>query len=114
MSLASVEPRIDLERRGYLRLSLDQLRALGAEPEALYELGFRLREGLGDDNASDGRALILRAAELGHPVALALCFANGLGVEKDENRAKELCTASAERGHAAGNEAPFVNMSSYC
>jgi TPR repeat protein len=77
-----------------------------ADPEANLQLGIRFRWGVAvrkdEDVAWD---YILRAAHAGHPVAFALCLYDGKQIAVDRERAAVLLRASAERGHAVGNNA---------
>ncbi len=81
-------------------LELDSLH----DAEAIYERGRRSRFGIGkvpDDTTA--WSLYIQAAQLGHPVALALCFDFGRGTTKNLQRAVQLYRESAARGHPAGS-----------
>jgi TPR repeat protein len=102
MSLERIVPDALLERGHYHQLALRELDKLN-DAEALFERGKRLRLGIGIiQNEEAGWKLIIEAAKLGHPLALALCFYVGQGTAKNLNRAVELYRASAEREHPAG------------
>ncbi len=73
--------------------------------KAQYGLGVLYERGLGDIPRNYGRAAhwYARAAGEGHPAArnnLALMYANGLGVDRSQERAVRLWTEAAEDGHA--------------
>jgi TPR repeat protein len=102
MSLEDVVPRGELERPRYHLLSWKELEALD-DPEALYERGRRFRNGICCVREPEkGWKLNIEAARFGHPVALASCFDQGQGVQKNEPRAFALYRESAARGHPAG------------
>ncbi len=103
MSLENIIARAELERYGYHELSEEQLR-LKVDPEALLERGIRLLHGIGLRKEGDNIwKPIFSSAVLGHPVALALCFRNAKGVDRNAHRAVELLRDSASRGHVPGN-----------
>ncbi len=102
MSLDDVVVDPLLERIHYYQLSKSELEKL-EDAEALFERGRRLR--LGIDEKTDevaGWILVIDAARLGHPVALAFCFLFGRGTTKNLERAVQLCRTSAVRGHVVG------------
>jgi hypothetical protein len=102
MSLEDIVPRPELEQYDFHRLSEEQLR-LKDDAEALFQRGVRLWYALGIPEDEDGAwQLIIEAAKLGHPVALAFCFSEGKGTDKNEQRAMELFGGGASRGHAVG------------
>jgi TPR repeat protein len=105
MSLKSVTPQPTFERVSYHLLPLNELNLLD-DPEALFERGDRIRLGVGTRREEQrGWRLIIKAAQLGHPVALAYCFEEGRGVAEDPKLAFEMYTASSHRGHPSGNVA---------
>jgi TPR repeat protein len=102
MSLREVTAKPEVERPGYHQLA-NQFIDSADDPEALFERGMRLRFGISVSvNEEAGWEIIIKAAHLGHPVALAFCFKYGKGTEKDFLLALELFRQSAERGHPAG------------
>jgi TPR repeat protein len=91
--------------KNYFRLNKRELleRAQNGEAEALFELGYRLRQGVGfscDEERS--LELTVRAALLGHPVALGFCFYNAIRVTRDEQRALELYLQASQHNSVAG------------
>jgi hypothetical protein len=99
MSLVGVPVLEELEKPTYHLLSQQRLFELD-EPEAMFERGNRIRQGISAiKDEAEGWKPILVAAQQGHPVALALCFQDGKGTAKDEVRAFELYCESAARGH---------------
>ncbi len=74
------------------------------DAESLLVRGTRLNAGLGlRKKGGNGWKLILEAASLGHPVALARCFEFGKNVSNaDMRQAMTLYEASAKRGHPIG------------
>ncbi len=101
MSLKDIEPNASLERRHHHTLSFEVLEKLD-EAEAFFIHGNKLLLLLNDQETKRGWQLVLKAARLGLPLALAQCFYSGQGVAVDRNRAVELVRASARRGHPIG------------
>jgi TPR repeat protein len=103
MSLGNIVADPSFERGHYHQLATSELDKLD-DAEALFERGRRLRYGIGvAEDKGVGLKLIIESAKLGHPVALAYCFATGQGTKQNVYRAFELYRASAERGHASGS-----------
>jgi hypothetical protein len=102
MSLAGITPNAKLEKPHYHLLPQNELDRLD-DTEALFVRGDRLQGGVGmRRNEKLGWSMIIKAAQMGHPVALACCFQAGKGTEKDEPRAVALLRECAERGHPVG------------
>jgi TPR repeat protein len=102
VELEHVMPDATLERPHYHLLELDKLNALD-DAEAIYEQGRRHRLGIGarvDEELAWTR--IIRAARLGHPVALADCLRFGRGVKKNAKRCAEIYASSAARLNPVG------------
>jgi TPR repeat protein len=99
---SSVNPVTGYMSRSLVRL-LDE-GSHGAQATALYEEGERLRrEGQGKPNLDAARQKYLAAAGLGHAVAqcrLAVMYALGFGVKKDDKLACDWYRKSAEGGYA--------------
>jgi TPR repeat protein len=71
------------------------------DADALYELGRRLRLGEGANQDEErGWDLTKRSAEMGHPVALAICFEKGIFQEVDEKKAFLLIEEAATHDYA--------------
>jgi TPR repeat protein len=99
-------PNPSLLNGTFHRLQIPKLRALAEEnnPEALRELGFRLRYGVGIAiDEERGWNMTIAAAKAGHPLALASCYYNGKGVAQDYAKAVELYKLSAELEHPGGH-----------
>jgi TPR repeat protein len=104
MSLADVTPDPTLEHREYIALHFRELERRN-DAESLFERGIRLRNGIGlPANEKLGWDFTIRAARLGHPVALANCLHLGRGTEKNEILAVALYHESAGRNHPGGND----------
>ncbi len=104
MSLVSVTALGDVvENMWQLEAREVEARAERGEAEALFELGFRLRNGEGlERNEELGWRYTIDAARKGHPVALGVAFNFGREVEADAVRAVALYRLAAERNHARG------------
>ena len=101
-SLENVKARPELERYDYHTLSSEEL-ACKDDPEAIFERGIRLMEAIGVvEDIEAGWDNVMKAAQLGHPVALATCFHVGENTEENDERAIPLLRESAQRGHVAG------------
>lgn len=96
-SLGTTPVNPAVERYNYHRLTRVQLRELN-DPEAWFELYFRTRY---YDDDMDIHNLMLAAKE-GHPVAIASCFMDGIGIQSDQPYGIRLLKESVKRGHAGG------------
>jgi TPR repeat protein len=108
MSLEHVVPDASVERYDFHLLPIWRLEELSnkREAEALLILGTRFRLGIGMTiNDRVGWKHVIESAELGHPVALALCHERGRSTKRDSALAVSLYEASALRGHSLGNAA---------
>jgi hypothetical protein len=102
MSLEHITADASLERKHYHELSARELEQR-RDAEALFERGRRLGFGVGTAKKDEeGWALIVEAARLGHPVALAFCFHFGQATQQSSQRSCELLKTSSARGHPAG------------
>jgi TPR repeat protein len=101
--LENVTVDMSVERSEYHKLALHQLKKLD-DPEALYQIADRIKNRIGiQEDWMLGWDIMTEAAHRCHPVALAFCFLQGQGVEKNLARAFELLRASADRGHVSGS-----------
>jgi TPR repeat protein len=104
MDLESVVPDPTLEKPEYIRLPIGDLLRRKDEPEAQYNLGYRMRNGIGGYDLKEGWKLTLASAMRGHPVALAVCLDSDRALkvgQRNNPKAIEIYRASAERGHGA-------------
>jgi hypothetical protein len=105
--LTEVEANASLEHKGLHKLSIDQLKDISdyddERAEALFQLGDRIAWGIDITSHGElGWSIVFEAARDGHPVALAACFLEGEGVNRNEAKSFELLQGSTQRGHAAG------------
>jgi hypothetical protein len=100
ISLAEVESNPALEGPHYHLLPQAQLDLL-SDAEALYERGRRLRNGVCVcRNDELGWQETIRAAEQGHPVALATCYFMGkIETIRCAEKGAQMWRDSAMRGH---------------
>ncbi len=97
-----MEVNPEVEKKNYHLLSWRELEQRG-DPEALYEMGYRRRFGVCvmTDEVEAWR-LTIAAAQQGHPISIALCYAFGKGVPLSVERSVELYKQGAERCYAPG------------
>ncbi len=82
------------------QLSIDELRST-MRPAYVYELGRRIRNGVGvEKNEQEGWRLIRSAAEQGHPVALGECYFDGVGFAKSTAKGFKCYESAAEKKDA--------------
>lgn len=103
MDLEAYEPRPELERPWYFKLSYEQLEVLD-DAESRFERGIRFVHAIGVEHSlQKGKDLIASAAKMGHPVAMAYVEEY---VRHEENPfATEdtgLYSGSLSRGHPYG------------
>ncbi len=84
-----------------------ELRKLNS-PEALFQIGYRLRNGIKlPRDEEEGWRLTVEAARGGHPVGLGNCLHHGRSCRLNYERAAQLYKESAERMHPLGKRQLF-------
>jgi hypothetical protein len=95
----TLEPNYDTLKPEYVKLTKDQLQKLGADAEALFQLGIRYGY---EQQWNEQHRYIVAAAVLKHPVALGYVLLNDCFLERfDRARARSLFIESANRGHGS-------------